>query len=200
VPGWLTKTSQNSYFEEMSSSKWVDSGFGQRLKAERERRGWTQPQMADMLSDKGIRPMHPTTVAKIEAGDRSVRINEAVGIADLFQVSVDSLLGRKPWAQRNELAYSLRVLGDTARDSSEQVGATMETIREQLEELPGDFDGADVLQRIGRDTWETCLPAANALFRLEIFSAKLLLREQGRPELSEEALMELGVPEDEAPS
>jgi hypothetical protein len=39
--------------------------------------------------------MHPTTVAKIEAGDRSVRINEAVGIADLFEVSLDSLLGRK---------------------------------------------------------------------------------------------------------
>ena len=39
--------------------------------------------------------MHATTIAKIEAGSRSVRINEAVGIADLFEVSLDTLLGRK---------------------------------------------------------------------------------------------------------
>ena len=40
--------------------------------------------MAKMLADRGVQPMHPTTIAKIEAGDRSVRINEAVEIADLF--------------------------------------------------------------------------------------------------------------------
>jgi hypothetical protein len=38
--------------------------------------------MATMLSDKGI-PMHWTTIAKIEKNDRSVRIDEAAGIADL---------------------------------------------------------------------------------------------------------------------
>jgi hypothetical protein len=36
--------------------------------------------MATMLSDKGI-PMHWTTIAKIEKNDRSVRIDEAAGIA-----------------------------------------------------------------------------------------------------------------------
>ena len=80
----------------MSMQKWADDRFGKRVKAERERRGWSQAEMAKILSDKGLRPMHPTTVAKIEAGDRSVRINEAVGMADLFEVSMDSLLGRIP--------------------------------------------------------------------------------------------------------
>ena len=76
----------------------------------------------------------------------------------------------------------------------------METIREQLEELPRDFDGADLLQRIGSDTNAQLYAALYALIGLETLSAKLLLREQGRPELSEEALMELEVPEDEAQS
>jgi hypothetical protein len=58
-----------------------------------------------------------------------------------------------------------------------------------------------VLQQIGIDTWSTHLAAAlEALIRLETLSAKLLRREQGTPELSEEALMELEVPEDETHS
>ena len=137
--------------------------------------------------------MHPTTVAKIEAGDRSVRINEAAGIADLFEVSLDSLLGRKPRARRDELAYMLRVFRDVAQQSSHQVWATMETIREQLEELPAEFDGADMLQEMGRDTWSGHLyPAFDALMGLVNLSQELLRREQGRPELMDEALLELG--------
>ena len=73
--------------------------------------------MADMLSDKGIAPMHATTIAKIEAGSRSVRINEAVGIADLFEVSLDSLLGRKPGTERSDLTYRLGALAASAHES-----------------------------------------------------------------------------------
>ena len=97
----------------MGSQKWIDQGFGKLVKAERDQRGWTQLAMAQMLEAKGI-PMHATTIAKIEAGDRSVRINEAAGIADLFELPLDFLLGRKPGTRRNELSYSLRHLRDTA--------------------------------------------------------------------------------------
>jgi transcriptional regulator with XRE-family HTH domain len=172
----------------MGSEKWTDKRFGKRVKAKRDARGWSQADIAKMLSDRGIHPMHPTTVAKIEAGDRSVRINEAVGIADLFEVSVDSLLGRKPGAQRSELTYLLRAL----RQSSQQVWAALETIREMLEELPAEFDGADGPQTMS-DTWSKYLaPASQALTRLTIASDHLLWREQGRPELSEGATDEVG--------
>jgi transcriptional regulator with XRE-family HTH domain len=98
----------------MGRHKWADEDFGKTVRTQREQRGWSQAEMAKMLSDRGIHPMHPTTVAKIEAGDRSVRINEAVGIADLFEVSVDSLLGRKHLTQDEELAQSLRELHSLA--------------------------------------------------------------------------------------
>ena len=177
----------------MGSQKWTDKRFGERLKAKRDYRGWSQADMAKMLSDKGIQPMHPSTVAKIEAGDRSVRINEAVGIADLFEVSLDSLLGRKPGTQRNDLTYLLRAL----RQSSQQVGASLETIRELLEELPEKFEGAERPQTMTRDTWSKYLaPASEALTRLVIASDFLLDDEQRRTALSDEARMELEVPQD----
>ena len=43
--------------------------------------------------------------------------------------------GRSASAKDDELTYLLRLLRDTARDSTQQVGATMDAIREQLEEL-----------------------------------------------------------------
>jgi transcriptional regulator with XRE-family HTH domain len=66
----------------MGKRKWTEDYFSKRLRAERERRKWTQTELADQLDAKGI-PMHWTTIAKIEKGDRSVRIDEAAGIADL---------------------------------------------------------------------------------------------------------------------
>ena len=51
------------------------------------------------------------------------------------------------------------------------------------------------------DAWSHYLsPASDTLTRLTIASDHLLWLEQGRPELSKEALMESEVPEDEAQS
>ena len=59
-----------------------------RIKFERTQRGWSQAYLADLLS------VHPTTIAKIEAGDREVKISELDAMADTFDLSVDALLGR----------------------------------------------------------------------------------------------------------
>jgi hypothetical protein len=141
--------------------------------------------------------MHATTIAKIEAGTRSVRINEAVAIADLFEVSLDSLLGRKPGApQRSELTYLLRAL----RQSSQQAKAALENVHDLLEELPVEFDGAAGPQKLTA-SWETYLaPASDALWTMAIGADFLLALEEGTPAPSEEVQMELEVPEDEAPS
>lgn len=185
----------------MASQKWMDKRFGERVKAERDHRGWSQADMAEMLAEKGVQPMHPTTVAKIEAGDRSVRINEAVGIADLFEISVDSLLGRKPRGQRSELSYSLRVFRDTARQSSQQVWAIKETIREQLEELPGEFDHADILRDLGHAALSNYLQLAyEALAGLGDLSEELLRRQEGKPDTVDLSVIGLRAIEDETQS
>lgn len=121
-----------------SRSKWVDQRFGEWLRAERVRRGWTQPQLADMLNDRGIAPMHTTTIAKIESAGRSVRINEAVAVADLFGASLDWVLGREPddstftFAMTNVSSYA----GTAGRHttSAAQTAADLADILEDVEE------------------------------------------------------------------
>ncbi len=170
----------------------MEARFRERVKRERDRRKWSQADLANLLSDKGIKGIYPTTIAKVESGERAVRIDEAAALADLFEVSLDALMGRRPGVQTNELAFQLRLLRDAARQSSQQVWASMETIREQLEELPGEFDGADMLQELGDDTWRNFLhPAYDALMRLVDLSQELLRREQVGPDLSPEALTEV---------
>lgn len=136
----------------MATSKWVDERFGQRLKKMREGEGWTQPQMADLLSDRGIAPMHGTTIAKIEAGARSVRINEAVGIADLFEVSLDELLGR----QRHDdtsLTFALATLMGYVTDCQRQIREAQGSaadIAEQVNDLPEQFNDVQALPDLQR--------------------------------------------------
>ncbi len=76
------------------------------MRTEREHRKWSPAHLAKLLSDNGVEQIYPTTVAKIEAGERKVRINEATVIADLFGVSLDSLLGRGAGLD-NDLVYTL---------------------------------------------------------------------------------------------
>jgi len=130
----------------MGRHKWTDERFGERVKAERDHRGWSQAHMATMQSDEGIHSMHPTTIAKIEAGDRSVRINEAVGIADLFEVSLDSLVGRQEHDD-STLMFALRVLAGYAGDAKRQIVPARNVaadIEEQLKDAARRFDSPQI--------------------------------------------------------
>ncbi len=71
--------------------------FSRRVKFEREVRGLSQADLAKLLSEKGLRA-HPTTIAKIESRDadrpRSIRLDEAAAMAEVFDTSIDELLGQ----------------------------------------------------------------------------------------------------------
>jgi hypothetical protein len=68
-----------------------------------------------MLAARGIDKMHHTTVAKIEGGDREVKLDEAAALADLYGLSLDAMLGRKQASPDNEVVHGIRVLRDQAR-------------------------------------------------------------------------------------
>ena len=65
--------------------------LGMRLRALREEAGLTQAQMAERMTGQGF-PMHQTTVAKIEANQRPVRVNEAVMFAAILNLGLPGLL------------------------------------------------------------------------------------------------------------
>src|SRR4051794_147506 len=103
----------------MATGKWTQDQFRKRVRLEREKRDWTQAQLAEMLEARGI-PMHWTSIAKIENGPRSVRIEEAAAIADFFNTSVDSLLGRNIDAGA-EVEYMVRSITSNAERAAGQV-------------------------------------------------------------------------------
>lgn len=179
----------------------VEARFSKRVKQERERRKWSQADLATRLKFKGLKGIYPTTIAKIESGERAVRVDEAAALADLFEVSLDALLGLKHNSHEDELGYLLRVLRDTARLATQQVGATIESIRAQLDELPGDFDGAEELQQVGQNTWSThLLGALKALIELDGTAGHLMDRRQRTSELAGQETVRSEAHDDEAQS
>lgn len=65
---------------------------GQELRRLRLARGWSQKEEAAHLEAATGRPWHQTTVARIEAGTRPLRVNELAEFAELLGVTVPHLL------------------------------------------------------------------------------------------------------------
>ena len=154
----------------MGREKWIDDQFGKRIKAERERRRWSQNQVAEMLTRRKT-AMHATTIAKIEAGTRSVRITEAIALADLFELTVDALLGRTG-PDQSTLTFALMVLRGYASDAARLVGqaqGAVSDIEDQLESVEEGFDfpSIDQLHRAASELSKQLESAQKAAGSLE---------------------------------
>lgn len=90
----------------------AEDRFRERLRRERESHHWSQADLARKLAAVGL-SVHPTTIAKIEAGDRAVRIAEAVAIAEIFGFSLDEAFGRTA-TDDTEFSYRFRTLQEKA--------------------------------------------------------------------------------------
>jgi len=171
----------------------VEARFRERIKQEREQRGWSQAALAEKLKRNGLKGFYATTVAKVESGERAVRIDEAAALADLFDVSVDALMGRKPGGQTSELSFQLRTMRDTARQSCQAAFSGSEVIRELLDDLPAEeFEHSALLNSSARKAWERLHDAYGELITLVGVSHELLRRQQGRPEMTDEELLGMG--------
>ncbi|MDF2923166.1 MAG: hypothetical protein K0R57_2080 [Paenibacillaceae bacterium] len=69
-------------------------GIGDRIREQREKKNWTQLELADKLG------INNSVLSRIEANKRSVEDALVARIADLFQVEADYLLGRSPLGGR----------------------------------------------------------------------------------------------------
>ena len=66
--------------------------FARRLREERERAGLSQADLAGRLSDVLNDAIYHSAVARMESGKRSVKIDEAIAIADVLGVRLAELL------------------------------------------------------------------------------------------------------------
>jgi transcriptional regulator with XRE-family HTH domain len=118
----------------MARTKWTEDYFRKGLRAERERRGLTQPELAELFRANGIN-LHWSTIAKIENGDRSVRIDEAARIADVFEVSLDTLLGRAAAPGGKDELYTLRALVHTAGHTASLAENLESSLRDRIADV-----------------------------------------------------------------
>lgn len=71
----------------------VSRAFRENLRRQREARNWTQGNLARHLRDTGATALgHQTTLARLESGQRAVRLDEAVVIARVLDTTLDQLL------------------------------------------------------------------------------------------------------------
>lgn len=79
--------------------------FVANLRRLREERGWSQSELADRMRARGWDSFRQTTISRLEKGEQSVRIGEARGLAELLEVSLETMLAPSAEAQ---LVDSLR--------------------------------------------------------------------------------------------
>ncbi|MFE2044114.1 helix-turn-helix domain-containing protein [Streptomyces sp. NPDC059477] len=63
-----------------------------RIKLEREARGWSTNALSDRLNEAGF-DMNPSAVWRIENRKRRINLDEAIGFAEVFGVSLRNLVG-----------------------------------------------------------------------------------------------------------
>lgn len=69
-----------------------ESVFIQRLREERARLGLSQAEFADRLSARIGAPVYPSAITRIEKGERAVKLDEAVAIADVLGLPITALI------------------------------------------------------------------------------------------------------------
>jgi transcriptional regulator with XRE-family HTH domain len=72
-----------------------ESTFANKLRDLREEKRLSQSQVAAMLSDKHGIKLDPTAITRLEGGSRTLRLDEAVALADVLGTSLDRMLGQE---------------------------------------------------------------------------------------------------------
>jgi transcriptional regulator with XRE-family HTH domain len=123
-------------FSFVENSNALQTYFRKQVKALRDSKRLSQAQLAEMLRDKGFSAAHPSTVAKIEAGDRPTSLAELQAFAAAFDVSVDLLICEPTRAPR-DTALVVRLLAETALVGHSQVQAIESELRAAIAALTG---------------------------------------------------------------
>lgn len=87
-----------------------------RVRLEREARGWSTNAVSDRMNDAGYE-MNPSAVWRIENGKRRVNVNEAIGLAEIFGISLENLVGPPKLAAHTRAMELIEEVRRKMRDS-----------------------------------------------------------------------------------
>lgn len=117
----------------MGNSRRDADQFRSRLRAERERRDWTQGQLAELMAERTGVKAYGTTIAKLEAGDRAVQLDELVALANIFGVSLDALVGRGH--NGSDLVWAVSKLTSVAQKSAAEIATLNQRVAGELQDV-----------------------------------------------------------------
>lgn len=118
----------------------VAESFARRLREEREKVGISQTALAHRLSERLGVTIYSTAVTKMENGSRAIKIEEAVAVAEIFDVSLISLVTERDPVDarleelRRELGRQQARL-DEAQNEYQQAMVAMAHIEQEIEHL-----------------------------------------------------------------
>lgn len=136
-------TSYGCRLSPMGSEDSAEWRFGQHVRIERERRGWTQAELAERLGRAGLQ-LHPSAIAKIEIREpkdgkpRAIRLNEATVIAKVLGVPLKKMLLGSPQEVLDEHGENLNRAVDDLFQVSEEVLGIIGEIELYLSATPTD--------------------------------------------------------------
>lgn len=143
----------------MGSQGLAGDRFRLRLKAERERRGWSQGELAEKVGG-----CYASTIAKIEAGHRGARIDEVDALADIFGISVDVMIGRT--GRSADLAWAMSKLTSNAQKFVLEISGLRQRLAGDVEDVVALINTRQVADRI-RETLDAVETADRLLVATE---------------------------------
>lgn len=100
----------------------MDKTIGANLRAQRERSGLSQAEVAALASAAGLSSFHQTTIARIERGERPLRATEALMLARILETSLEYLAETGATVSARA---ELRRMGELSAELSRALGAVV---------------------------------------------------------------------------
>ena len=98
----------------------------------------------------GIDSIYNTTVAKLESGEREIKLDEAVALARLYDAPLDALVGLHPKTER-DLDYLMDALNDTVSICRTDLHRHAKALGDRMADIPSEYQHRDALDGVVRE-------------------------------------------------
>jgi transcriptional regulator with XRE-family HTH domain len=106
-----------------------ESTFANKLRELREEKGLSQSQLAAALAAKHGINLDPTAITRLEGGSRSLRLDEAVAIADVLGATLPQMLHQEIEGALDEQQHEVWAAGERVRSEARLLIQALDRLR-----------------------------------------------------------------------
>lgn len=118
-----------------------EARFGNRVRAAREDRGWSQEALARHLKEAAGVELHQSAIARLERGERAIRFNEAAALAKVLNIDLRPFAGIDVEPLLTDEDYErVKKLAEERREMEKRLGEQLLDLRKQHQEEAAELD------------------------------------------------------------